>query len=86
MSEPSSNSLPTPAIAELSPAAIEEVIKKEAKDLTEADIEGMIAYYRAERARFAQAEREGKRPGQRATRAKAAPDPEIDALLKDLEI
>lgn len=46
---------------ELNPLALSEILQKNAKDLTDAEIDQLIAGFRAERANYLSAEAAGKR-------------------------
>lgn len=74
------------AIALLTPDAIQAVIDKEAKDLTDQDVENLIAHYRKERENFQIAEAQGRKPTARKAKATAAADPELDKLIADLDV
>lgn len=69
-----SESTPTSSpLAEAVPESLDELFSRNPLDLSEADLDKIIAKYRADRGRFAQADLEGKRVP--ATRAKPLAKP-----------
>lgn len=63
---------------ELNPEALELIMAKQAVDLTDADIDALIAHFRAQREQFALNEAAGKRAN---SKPKKLADPSLASIL-----
>lgn len=69
----------------LSPDALEKVLAKEAKELTEADLDALISHLRADRQKFLQAEATGKKSS-RTSPTRSTKSAELASLLEGLDL
>ena len=69
----------------LSPEAIDLILSKETKEISEEDILKMISHYRSQRKSFLAAEAAGKKAG-RAPSARAVKGAEALKMIEDLDL
>lgn len=70
---------------QLSPEALEQVISKEVEEVTEEDLDKLIAHFRAERQNFLANEASGKRASTSKPKT-AAKNAELASLISDLDL